>query len=397
MADFSLEQFINTSDDVFSIAEDREENTPIDVSADDDNEETPTDDGSVNTDDDNEPIEIGDPSDDDIPIEEPLEGANNTKKAPAKKVETTPTNQQNEDTDPSDDSIYNQYYNILRDNEFLLTSDDFKFDGTPESLAEAIEQSKQNLRLKTAETVMGELPEDFKPLFEYAINGGTDLKAYLDTYKEVDLKDLEVKGKPENQRRVLTEYFKRTSNYTDDKISRMIDSLHATGHLESEAETALSELKDIGEEERTRLIEEQKARTEQEIAENKKFRENITKKISESEYIQDLRKSKVKAFLFNIQEFEGGNKETQFNRVLKNIASNPEHLVQMADLLLDYDNKKGFTLDRFTRRAATKGAKTLKDQLQSITNNRNNINEGTAVTVTNTQDFPWDAFLEQDF
>lgn len=46
-----------------------------------------------------------------------------------------------------------EYYNLLKENELLYTDEDFRFEGTSESLEKAIIQTKQNLRDGIAKTL----------------------------------------------------------------------------------------------------------------------------------------------------------------------------------------------------------------------------------------------------
>jgi len=65
--------------------------------------------------------------------------------------------------------------------------------------------------------------------------------------------------------------------------------------------------------------------------------------------VDPKRKKSVRAYMFNMSQKDDGI-NTDYNRTLNAIASNPLHKAQLADLLLDaYDPKKGFNLERFER------------------------------------------------
>ena len=379
MEEFNLEQFLDQYDDT--------DNTPIE----EDVIPTPVDPPKEDL---VEPEEV-----DIIDTEEEEEEEEDIiESIPVKEEDSkTPTPTEVNTGDKSDDvNIYQQYYDLLSNNEYLSVSDDFKFDGTAEGLASAIEQSKVNMQKNVASAIMQKLPEDFKPLFRYALSGGKDIKKYLDTFKDVDIADIELEGNVQNQKYVIKEYFKRTSPYSDERIDRIVDRLQVAGELESEASKALEDLTKIGEEERLSLITKAEAKTAQEEQERLQFKKTINIEIDSGKLIPKARKGKVKAFIFNVQKYQDGE-DTQFNKTLRTIASNPEHVVQLADLLLDYDSKTGFNLKRFTKKAATKAASNLKEQLESMaSNNRNNISAGSVADST-IKDFDFEAFLAEDF
>lgn len=291
-------------------------------------------------------------------------------------------------------SPYQEYFNILQDNGALYTDEGFEFDGTAEGLEKALMQTKTNLPKVAAQALWQALPEDFKPLLEYAIQGGTDIKKYLGTFTSRDLEALELEGNAENQRYVLKTYFQTVNpKYTADKIDRMIDRLFISGEMESEAISAIEELKEIEKENRATLIEREEAARVEREEQDRQFRSDISNIVELSD-IDAPRKSKLKNFMFSVSTV-GNDSDTALSRVLKKIAANKNHYVQLADVLLDYDEEKGLSLDRIRRKETSKAVGTLKQRLEDIGSNAK-----TKVTGINSKvdqaNFNWEEFLNQN-
>lgn len=84
-----------------------------------------------------------------------------------------------EDKDLEDDkNPVKVYYQFLTESSLLEPNEDFKFDGTVESLKEAEKQTLQNRNANAYKALWTSLPDEFKGLLEYASNGGTDLKSF---------------------------------------------------------------------------------------------------------------------------------------------------------------------------------------------------------------------------
>lgn len=173
----------------------------------------------------------------------------------------------------------------------------------------------------------------------------------------------------------------------------MVDKLDMAGTLAEDAEEAVSELKDIQAAQEAALIQQQETLREQQRQQAEETRRNISQIIDDYEAIQTNRKGKVKAFLFNTVTRDG-TPNTDFNRVLQQISSNQEHLVQLADLLLDYDPKKGLKLDRFVSASKSKAAQQLRDKLESLDDTKTKVSgKGSKVPKSS---FNWEEFLRQN-
>ena len=203
-------------------------------------------------------------------------------------------------------------------------------------------------------------------MLEYALSGGKDVTKFLDAVQpKLELEKLDV-TQAEDQKQILRQYYRKTTKYGEDRIEKLVDKAALTDSLYEDAAEAFEELEQITEAEVKQLAIEEQRRKQEEQQKEEKLRKVYAETIDKVEFIPKERKNKVKAYLFNVQVYDD-QPDTQFNRTLKLISNNPEHLVQLADVLMSYDSKKGLTLDRIAKVESTKATKSLKDKLQAIT------------------------------
>jgi len=150
-----------------------------------------------------------------------------------------PKGKSNEVIEEEDDDIpIDGYYNFLKEYGVLDVPEDFKFEGTPESMEEAMEVTKRNMTAKVSQAIWEHLPDDFKPLLEYGLNGGKSLQEYLRAYNtEVDLENIDL-SEEVNQKAIIREYYKQTTPKNDEQIERMLTRLESMGGLDEEADDA---------------------------------------------------------------------------------------------------------------------------------------------------------------
>ena len=318
-----------------------------------------------------------------------IEGADDPIIPPVEEPKTPEIPEATTDDDDESKAQITQYYNALLEYGALDVPEDFEFDGSKEGLEKAFELSDKNKNAKLAADLWEHLPEDFKPLLQYALNGGKSLDAFLETFKEVDYSQLDLTDE-NNQRKVLYDYYRSTSSYSEEKINRMINRLADIGDLEDEAVDAVKELVQYKEQQKEQLLAEA-ANQEQAAKEaTKKQTEELTKLIETTSLIGDERKNRVKAFMFNPIK-ENGQYTTQLNQTMSAITTNPEHLIQLADILADYNPSVGFNFDRLERKSKTKDTKSFKDLLDQKLDPKTGL-KGSNKKVIN-EDFDWDGFL----
>ncbi len=288
------------------------------------------------------------------------------------------------DTTVDDDDDAAPYYDVLVQKGVLDLPEDFEFDGTYAGLEKAIEASDANKLNKVVNSLWNSLPEDFRPLLKYGLDGGKNLKTYLETFAPVSYDELDLSSS-ENQKKVMYDYYKNTSNYDDAKIERMIRRLEDTDDLEAEALDAKEELLQL-KTQRAQEFETQAQKEREAEAERMKQQANMLASVidSESEF-EDARKNKLKGFFFN-QVQDGKKTTTEFVRVLNSVMENPKHLVQLANVLADYDSNKGLNFERLSKKAKTEGVNSLKQTLQSKLNPKSQVRTSSNKSGNTNQD-----------
>lgn len=266
---------------------------------------------------------------------------------------------------PDIDEDASNYFEYLKVNNVLDIPEDFVFDGTPDKIQEALDITKSNLVGKVAESMWNQLPQDFKPLLEYALQGGTSLQDYLNAYTPVEYSEQDLDD-PISQKAIIRDYYKAINpNYKDDKIDRMIGTLEKMEDtsLKDEAVEAIEYLKELRKTQQNQLIESakmEKIKAEERAAERA---QKITELIDKTDQ-DSLRKNRIKSILFHPIK-KGTETTTEFNYALNSILSTPEHLVQFAEIVADYDPRVGFNFGRLTKQLETKSTKKFKDLMQS--------------------------------
>lgn len=274
--------------------------------------------------------------------------------------ETTTEPEPIEVEESEEDDRITSTYEFLKEAEFLDLPEDFQFDGTPEKFQEALEVSRKVVYEKTADAFFEALPEQFKPLLTYALKGGNSVDEYVKLYSTQAFEHLDP-NKEDDQKAILFQHYKTTSNYDDAKIQRIIARLNEDDLPEAATE-AYNELLEMKTERQAQLIADAEKAKEQQIEESKRRVEELTKAIETTTLLDDTRRNKVKGFFHNRLRV-GDVETTEFNYTVERIFNNPEHLAQLADLLTDYDPKKGISTKRIEQKGATKETTKFKTLL----------------------------------
>ncbi len=276
-------------------------------------------------------------------------------------------------------------FEYLKENGIIDVDDEFDYQGTEEDIKRALEITDVKRKDKAIKELLNTLPNEFKPLLEYGLAGGTSVKEFLETYVTPDFESLDL-DEEANQELVLRQYWKETSNYTDEKITRLISKMKALGDMKTEAEDTVQELIQIKEEKKQALLERQQAAANEERqriqAEAAKFNQAFDTYKAPKE-----RKEKIQSLFQN-----SSNGTVKFNEVLSSVKSNYEHLLQLSDLLVDYDPAKGFNLDRFAKKAETEKVKGLRDILEAKTKDTKTQIKGGS-TPTSNDNFDFEKFI----
>lgn len=285
-----------------------------------------------------------------------------------------------------------EYYDFLVENQMLEPNEDFTFDGTASSLSSALEQTKVNMQKAVAMGLWEQLPDDFKPLLQYGLSGGTNVQEFLKTYREgpIDVTNADLDD-PETQDEILREYYKQTTSHSDDKIEKLISLLKDKGNVEytSEVYDAALELKDIQKSQREELTKQAILQKQENERRAKEERDELFSIIDDLE-LAPQRKSMIKSFIY-----ANPNSSSRMDSTIQSIINNKEHFAQLADLLLDYDPKVGFKIeDRFTKKGKTTALNDLEKRLSDKFSDSKTKVSG-ANSTSDKPNFDWNIIFSQ--
>lgn len=274
-----------------------------------------------------------------------------------------------EDSTDEPDDESKAYFDALKEYGVLDLPEDFEFKGT-DSLTQALDVTKQNLHQKVAANLWNSLPEDFQPLLEYALRGGTSLQDYLSAYaptsNEYDLEDTI------SQKEIIKEYYRQTNpRLTDEKLDQMVDRREKMGSLREEAEDALELLEELKEERKIALLEDLEEQ-KQYAAEQQRLKDEAIKAAIDKHSNDSIRRNRLKNFVFQPIK-KGENITTEFNDSLNHILNNYDHLTQLVDILADYDVRVGFNFDRLNKRLKTESTKTFKELVNTKLDSKSSV------------------------
>lgn len=190
----------------------------------------------------------------------------------------------------------------------------------------------------------------------------------------------------------MFQYYKETSNHSDDRIKKIIARLDEDSR-EEEARDAIDELKTIRSERQEELLQSlEKQRVDEAKAAEQRTLELISA-IDTTSFIHPQRKPKIKSFFFDPLQIEGQS-VTQFNYYINSILQKPEHQAQLADILLDYNPQSGFNMERFEKRSATKKTQSFRDLLEAKLDPKSRTSSGSLIRTKEAQDQSLDLFFQ---
>lgn len=118
--------------------------------------------------------------------------------------------------------------------------------------------------------------EEVEALDNFVKQGG-DLKKYLTIDAELDLDDIDIEDET-NQKLVVKQLLKE-KGFSTKKIDKLVSRYEEAGLLEDEAQDALEDLKEIKEERKKRLLEDQKKAYREQLQRQQQFYDNVVSEI----------------------------------------------------------------------------------------------------------------------
>lgn len=118
--------------------------------------------------------------------------------------------------------------------------------------------------------------EEVEALDNFVKQGG-DLKKYLTIDAELDLDDIDIEDEA-NQKLVVKQLLKE-KGFSTNKIDKLVSRYEEAGLLEDEAQDALEDLKEIKEERKKQLLEDQKKAYQIQLQRQQQFYDNVVSEI----------------------------------------------------------------------------------------------------------------------
>lgn len=118
--------------------------------------------------------------------------------------------------------------------------------------------------------------EEVETLDNFVKQGG-DLKKYLTIDAELDLDDIDIEDEA-NQKLVVKQLLKE-KGFSTKKIDKLVSRYEEAGLLEDEAQDALEDLKEIKEEKKKQLLEDQKKAYQIQLQRQQQFYDNVVSEI----------------------------------------------------------------------------------------------------------------------
>ena len=118
--------------------------------------------------------------------------------------------------------------------------------------------------------------EEVEALDNFVKQGG-DLKKYLTIDAELDLDDIDIEDET-NQKLVVKQLLKE-KGFSTNKIDKLVSRYEEAGLLEDEAQDALEDLKEIKEERKKQLLEDQKKAYREQLQRQQQFYDNVVSEI----------------------------------------------------------------------------------------------------------------------
>lgn len=118
--------------------------------------------------------------------------------------------------------------------------------------------------------------EEVEALDNFVKQGG-DLKKYLTINAELDLDDIDIEDEA-NQKLVVKQLLKE-KGFSTKKIDKLVSRYEEAGLLEDEAQDALEDLKEIKEEKKKQLLEDQKKAYQIQLQRQQQFYDNVVSEI----------------------------------------------------------------------------------------------------------------------
>lgn len=331
-----------------------------------------------NNDNDTDDIDDNDSDDDNDVVEDEPKQKRGPGRPRKDEKNTKPTSNQepidNIDDGTSEGELVSSFFDSLADK---LGWDDITDEERPKTAEELIDYFADVISENSVPTYAS---DEVAALDEFVRNGG-NLRDYIKIDQEIDLDNIEVEGNEGNQRQILRELLKE-KGFSDAQISKKLNKYEDAGILEDEAIDAVETLKEIKEQRKQQLLEDQKRYAAQQTQRQQQYVNNVVNTLKSMDNIYGVKisekdKARVLQFIFK-PDADG---KTAFQ---KKWSEDVKNLLQTAYFMMDGE--------KFTKASEQKGSNAAVNRFKQQLNR-------TGVRRTNKQDNTstesmWDSFTQ---
>ena len=193
-----------------------------------------------------------------------------------------PKERKKEDSVKKQAESYDEVYKEILNRFGIKAEEDFEYND--DNVLNAI---SDNYLERIKDQYFDGVPQEAFEIVEYLRNGGS-INDYLEIINNNDLSEIELEDNVSNQRKLVTEYYKATTNLPLDKIKSKIQKLEERGLLEEEALSAKEDWDEIQNNRKEQVLQEQANLKKQQDERMQEFRKTISNKITTSKEIKGL-------------------------------------------------------------------------------------------------------------
>ena len=263
----------------------------------------------------------------------------------------------NVDTDDNAVAAFNYY----KDNNFITI--DHEFDGTFDSLKEALDKQAQVSLVGAIQN----FPSFLQPIIEYATLKDDitpeEVANFLMQYQPPSFTEQDLQNDNDLAENYLTNSLK-AEGLDDDEIEDRIDYLKDRNQLAKESIRQFRKDEQVREQEMNSQLEQVRQQEQIELQQQEVFVQNFGQVLNDTNWRNDHKQVIA-------HEFTSGNFKTRMEHVFEN----PKALVKLVDFLANYDGED-INLDKYKKSAFSPSVKGVKDTVEkywsssSLANNK---------------------------
>lgn len=212
--------------------------------------------------------------DDTVEQQEDEDDTDDKKQKPSKKSKqveepTDDTEPQNVD-EPADDNVVSNFFDAMAEELGWEMDED---DNKPKDVSELISYFKDVIEENSKPAYAS---QEIEALDNFVKQGG-DIRKYFSIDAEVNLDDIDLED--ENNQKIVVKQLLKEKGFSDKQIDKKISKYEDAGLLEDEAQDAIEDLKEINEQKKEQLLQEQKKQYQLYMERQQQFYDNVVTEI----------------------------------------------------------------------------------------------------------------------